>query len=345
MKKTASIILSLLFIPSFVGAQVNVYQGGTGLTSVPTNAFVVGSSALRLAASSTPFFSNFTFINATGTNATTTNLFSTNAVFGSATTTSFAVTGISSALVATGATGGFVSYAGTSCTNQFVRSLSILGAATCATVSASDVSLANLTATDSTLTFSGTYNGSTARTIGINLGNANTWTALQTFSNANSILATGSTTLQNFTGINGTTTNATTTNFYVSGQQVNISSTYVGVISALRQFGGQTGTTTTWTASTSRAYEWYAPMPFSGTLRTVTCSATTTQAFLGISPYVNALRTSPSYFVASTTEGVITFTGNNTFVRGDVVGFTAGTTTTDTNAYSVSCTFSATETP
>lgn len=41
--------------------------------------------------------------------------------------------------------------------------------------------LANLTATDSTLTFSGTYNGSTARTIGLNLGNANTWTARQTF--------------------------------------------------------------------------------------------------------------------------------------------------------------------
>lgn len=39
--------------------------------------------------------------------------------------------------------------------------------------------LADLTATDATLTFSGTYNGSTARTIGINLSNANTWTADQ----------------------------------------------------------------------------------------------------------------------------------------------------------------------
>jgi hypothetical protein len=44
--------------------------------------------------------------------------------------------------------------------------------------------LANLTATDSTLTFSGSYNGATARTIGLNLGNANTWTGLQTFSAA-----------------------------------------------------------------------------------------------------------------------------------------------------------------
>lgn len=46
--------------------------------------------------------------------------------------------------------------------------------------------LANLTATNSTLTFSGTYTGATARTIGLNLGNANTWTALQTFGYASS---------------------------------------------------------------------------------------------------------------------------------------------------------------
>jgi hypothetical protein len=41
--------------------------------------------------------------------------------------------------------------------------------------------LANLSATNSTLTFSGSYNGSLAQTIGINLGNADTWSALQTF--------------------------------------------------------------------------------------------------------------------------------------------------------------------
>jgi hypothetical protein len=49
--------------------------------------------------------------------------------------------------------------------------------------------LANLSATDSTLTFSGTYNGGTARTIGLNLGNANTWTALQTFGNSSTTAA------------------------------------------------------------------------------------------------------------------------------------------------------------
>lgn len=48
--------------------------------------------------------------------------------------------------------------------------------------------LANLTATDGTLTFSGTYTGTTARTIGVNLANANTWTALQTFTNSSTTL-------------------------------------------------------------------------------------------------------------------------------------------------------------
>lgn len=43
--------------------------------------------------------------------------------------------------------------------------------------------LANLTATDATLTFSGTYTGGTARSIGLNLGNANSWTAVQTITN------------------------------------------------------------------------------------------------------------------------------------------------------------------
>lgn len=41
--------------------------------------------------------------------------------------------------------------------------------------------LANLTATDATLTFSGTYNGSTARTIGVNTANQFNWTNLHTF--------------------------------------------------------------------------------------------------------------------------------------------------------------------
>ena len=61
------------------------------------------------------------------------------------------VSTLTSALVLTGAGGAFAEYAGTSCTNQFVRALSVLGAATCETVDISGDT--NLTAgTNITLT-------------------------------------------------------------------------------------------------------------------------------------------------------------------------------------------------
>lgn len=46
--------------------------------------------------------------------------------------------------------------------------------------------LANLTATNGTLTFSGSYNGGSAQTVGLNLANSNTWTALQNFNYSSS---------------------------------------------------------------------------------------------------------------------------------------------------------------
>ncbi len=58
--------------------------------------------------------------------------------------------------------------------------------------------LASLTATNGTLTFSGSYTGTTAQTVGLNLTNANTWTGLQTFNYSSSTIyssfATASTT-------------------------------------------------------------------------------------------------------------------------------------------------------
>lgn len=56
-------------------------------------------------------------------------------VVGTASTTALNVSSLTSALTLTGADGAFAEYAGTSCTNQFPRSLSVLGAATCASVS------------------------------------------------------------------------------------------------------------------------------------------------------------------------------------------------------------------
>ena len=67
-------------------------------------------------------------------------------------------------------------------------------------------------ATDATLT-GGPITGS--GTLGLNLANANTWTALQTYSSG--ILSSASSTLYNLTMLKSTTTNATTTNLAVTG--------------------------------------------------------------------------------------------------------------------------------
>lgn len=53
------------------------------------------------------------------------------------------------------------------------------------------VPLANLTATDATLTFSGAYNGSTARTVGLNLATPNTFTGTQTYSATTPVIYNG----------------------------------------------------------------------------------------------------------------------------------------------------------
>ena len=381
-----------------VGAttSIGVLYGGTGLTSAPTfGQILVGnaSSGYTLTATSSLGLPTFSYLfpsNATSTlltftggvlvnNATSTitNLVMTEATSTNATTTNLSISGtldvdgLTSALVLTGSTGIFAEYAGTSCTNQFVRSISALGVATCATVSSSDVSLANLTATDSTLTFSGTYNGATARTIGLNLANANVWTASTTFSGG-------------LTAVTGTTTYATSTNLYTSGQtilagvsgNVGIGTTspasnfsvqgatylagttfmgatttattsegYSGRISSWRYLSLSAATTTTWTASTSRAYIPFVTAPFTGTIRDVSCTASSTGAFIGVAPYIGTTPTTPSYFVASSTVGRVVFTANNTFSVGQSIGAVFGTTTTDSNARNVQCTFRVTETP
>ena len=102
---------------------------------------------------------NLQSTNSTSTNATSTNLFgglftaNSLRIGGSASTTissagslaiptgaNLTVTDLTSALTLTGAGGIFAEYTGTTCTNQFVRVLSALGVATCATVGTADVS-------------------------------------------------------------------------------------------------------------------------------------------------------------------------------------------------------------
>ena len=175
--------------------------GGSGSVATSTNE-VANQVAVFTSNSATPALiggdSDFTFLTdrLTVTNASTTRLTAlTEARFGATATTTISSAGnvllpaagtltipaLTSALLQTDGNGLLAEYAGTSCTNQFVRSLSALGAATCATVIGTDVDLGDLTAGNTSLTLSGTYDGQTARTIVLNVGNANTWTAAQTF--------------------------------------------------------------------------------------------------------------------------------------------------------------------
>lgn len=85
-----------------------------------------------------------------------------------------------------------------SLTNTFPTFTAAAGTLTGTTLNSTVVSssltsanLSALTATDATLTFSGSYNGNTARTVGINLNNANTWTALPTINIANLLTGNG----------------------------------------------------------------------------------------------------------------------------------------------------------
>ena len=187
-----------------------VFSCGTDVGAIDFNPLLAaGFIATSTTASST--FLNVSMLNATSTNATTTNFNITGTLD---------VDGLTSAIVLTGAGGVFAEYTGASCTNQFIRSLSALGVSTCATVVAGDVDLADLTATDSTLTFSGAYDGQTARTIGLNLTNANTWTASSTFPllNFGHFTATStvaSSTLQNFIFTQGQGTGLSVTNLSI----------------------------------------------------------------------------------------------------------------------------------
>jgi hypothetical protein len=173
---------------SFLGGVAGTFDCTTANAS--TKGCISGADFSKFNSATTTFSTGLTYTGAT--NAVTVNTSQNISTLSN-------LTG-NGAILTSGGTGALGTYAGTSCTNQFVRSLNGSIVATCATVANTDLAnstisgislgsnLADLTATNGTLTFSGTYNGGTARTIGLNLGNANTWTALQTFGNASSTL-------------------------------------------------------------------------------------------------------------------------------------------------------------
>lgn len=246
-----------------------------------------------LSSASTTLTGPFVFTNATGTNATSTNISISNRV-------DFDL--LTSAILQTDGTGLVAEYAGTSCTNQFVRSLSALGVATCATVGAADVSLANLTATDSTLTFSGTYTGATARTIGLNLGNANLWTALQTFNSGLIANAASSTVVGNF----------------------NIASTTGGVLYDTSAPGYFTKTFSYASSTQGQGTTTYSigVATQALTVKNVQCDFSN---FMRVLLHDGTNRAND--FIASSTIGTVPYTVNNSFTAGEKMNIDLGTTT------------------
>lgn len=241
--------------------------------------------------------------------STITNLSMVNSTSTNATTTSLAVTAVKSALVLNDSNGVLTSYGGAAaCTNQVVTALSATGASTCTTVAnamlanstisgvALGGTLAALTATDNTLTFSGSYTGNTARTVGIALGNGNIWTAASTTFTGNF----------NITG-NSTTTNATTTtSFATTASSTNLySQNLVANIKAYPSF--TYATSSAWTGTTTIPL---GPAYVGEIWNGVACF--TDAGTLNVDFYYNSthIQTSSTVLNASTTVNVNTFSTN-----------------------------------
>lgn len=163
---------------------ITTYTAGTGLT-LTTGAFSVNTSQ------SISRLSNLTgngFVKTSGSDGTLSIDTSTYLTANQSTTLSGDVSGSGTTAITTTIGAGKV-------LNTMLANSTISGVALGGSLNA-------LTATDGTLNFSGSYDGSAARTVGLNLGNANTWTALQQFNgNASTTLLTAD---KLFTSTSGT---------------------------------------------------------------------------------------------------------------------------------------------
>jgi len=118
---------------------------------------------------------------------------STGGIIPAVSSTDYAPATSGSSLQLANGTGGFSSYAGVTCTNQFLRALSGAGASTCATVANTDLSNSSITINSTSVSLGGSITVSSTTL----LANTNTWTGGNIFGNA-------------------TSTNATTTSFAIS---------------------------------------------------------------------------------------------------------------------------------
>jgi hypothetical protein len=109
-----------------------------------------------------------------------------------------------------------------------------------------------------------------------------------------------------------------------------VSTGFTGLVTPRRvlylPFATSTGT---WTATSSPGVDSAPtlPLPFNGTIKDVRCDINT---FLGINIKISGTNVTPPYFIASSTIGTTTLTGNNTFTNVSYLNIYAGTTTTAT---------------
>ncbi|MFA6405732.1 MAG: hypothetical protein WCW46_03250, partial [Candidatus Paceibacterota bacterium] len=177
---------------------VNATQNITNLSNLTSNGFVkTTNSDGTLSIDTTTYQPSGTYLTTIGTGYA-----STTATYATFSTTTSTTNGLTSALTITASNGAltFTPTISGTLDNAGLTNSTISGVALGGTLNA-------LTATDNTLTFSGSYTGANARTVGLNLGNANSWNSLQTFNYS-------STTYGSFT-------TASTTNFVINGQSFN----------------------------------------------------------------------------------------------------------------------------
>lgn len=103
------------------------------------------------------------------------------------------------------------------------------------------------------------------------------------------------------------------------------------------------GTSTTMTGTSSASASPSAVAPFAGTIKSVQCLATSTNAFINNSFYVGTTAVVPD-IVASNTLGVITPTSNNTFTKGQTITMLYGSSTASALNQGGNCTLSVIQT-
>ncbi len=383
MKKgLISILLSALMLtPLATYAQLTVPQGGTGTTTFPTNYILVGSSALRVTAKSITALDLPTL---SGNNTWLgINTFNGKTNLANASSTLFTISGSlwvpqTSAILLTGSGGLVASYAGTSCTNQFVRSLSALGAATCNSVANTDLTNSSVTyngvtvalgasgtitaASSTLLADTNTFSTTATTTFSGNVKVSGNLQVLGNFFAPVNIVSSGDATINGALTVTGKTTlaNASTTFFSASGFAALPTSSACGPF-ALGSFCVDT-TDNQLQIGTSTSAQPAVLSPYRNvtfTVATSSWSGTTTQNRV-TAPFSGYLKdficntdtgtvnaqfkvgsTNFTMFNASTTANRFVFSTSPTFVAGNVLEMDYGTpASSPTN---VSCTGRAVE--